>query len=239
VSVVGVAAAAIGLGVWYYGGRELATPAPPRPSPHFRDTSHPIVRRSTSDPDAATPPSADVIDHAMRGVVLVETAASSGTGFFVSSDVIATTMHVMSKQSSATITTQDGRQRDAAMAAMAYTDDFVLLRVAAEPPLDVGLPFGRSMDLRNGQTVVRLSWPHRVAQGAVRSLRRDERRILVETDLATEPQADGAPLIDRGGRVVGIVTTSHAGGPSSGFAISYESAAPSFRILRPAPSARP
>jgi len=229
VAVITLMAAALAGAASYYGGRALSTPVPPLPGARASDLSRPAIRASTTDPDAATPPSDTTVQRALRGVVLVDTPTSHGTGFFAGPDLITTTRHVLGQASSASITTQDGGHLQATVVLTASRHDLALLRVPAEPPLDRGLPPASSQGVRNGQAVFRLSWPQAAAYGFVRSLRRDGPVELVETTLTTSAADDGAPLLDRFGRVIAIVTTTHAGSRSSGFAVTMDSARQYFR----------
>jgi S1-C subfamily serine protease len=76
--------------------------------------------------------------------------------------------------------------------------------------------------------VVRVSWPQTVTQAVVRGLRRENNAELIELDVPAHAGDNGAPILDRTGRVLGVVTTAHAGNPSSGFAIGLDSARPYF-----------
>jgi len=229
VAVITLAAAALAGAVSYYGGRALSTPAPPLPGARARDLSIPAIRPPTNDPDAAAPPSDATVQRALRGVVLIETPTSHGTGFFAGPDLITTTRHVIGQASSASVTTQDGGHLQATVVRTASRHDLALLRVPAEPPFDRGLPPASSRDVRNGQAVFRLSWPRAVAHGFVRSLRRDGPVELLESTLTTSAADDGAPILDRLGRVIAVVTTTHEGSRSSGFAVTMDGARQYFR----------
>jgi len=206
---------------WYYGARELADPVPARPGAHARDESRPIIRASSRDPDAAVPPSDDVVQRALRGIVLVETSESRATGFYIAPDLILTTRRAMGKDSSASIATPEGTQANAVMVQSAYRQDVAVLRVQSAPPFNQALSLGRTNDVRNGDAVVRLSWPSTVTTGLVRSVRHHDQFLidLVEITLVAQPGDEGAPLLNRFGKVVGVVTTKHIGTPGSGFAV--------------------
>ena len=211
----------LALTAWYYGARELADPIPPRPGAHARDESRPVIRASNSDPDAAVPPSDDIVQRALPAIVLVETSASRATGFYIAPDLIVTTRHAMGKDSSASIATPDGKQMNAVMVQSAYRQDVAVLRTQAAPLFTQALSLGRTNDVRNGDAVVRLSWPNTVTAGLVRSVRHHDQFLidLVETSLVAQPGDEGAPLLNRFGKVVGVVTTTHVGTPGSGFAV--------------------
>lgn len=206
---------------WYYGARQLADPGPPRPGAHARDESRPVIRASNKDPDAALPPSDDIVQRALPALVLVETSASRATGFYIAPDLIATTRHAMGTDSSALITMPDSKQMNAVMVQSTYRQDVAVLRTQAAPLFTQALSLGRTNDVRNGDAVARLSWPNTVATGFVRSVRHHDQFLvdLVETTLVAQPGDEGAPLLNRFGQVVGVVTTTHVGSPGSGFAV--------------------
>ena len=206
---------------WYYGAKELADPIPRRPGAHARDESRPVIRASSKDPDAGVPPSDDIVQRALPALVLVETSASRATGFYIAPDLIATTRHAMGNDSSAAIARADGKQMNAVIVQSAYRQDVAVLRTQAAPLFTQALPLGRTADVRNGDAVVRLSWPNTVATGLVRSVRHHDQFLvdLVETTLVAQPGDEGAPLLNRFGQVVGVVTTKHVGTPGSGFAV--------------------
>ena len=206
---------------WYYAAKGLADPIPPRPGARARDESRPVIRASSKDPDAALPPSDDIVQRALPALVLVETSASRATGFYIAPDLIATTRRAMGSDSTAAIATPDGKQMNAVMVQSAYRQDVAVLRTQGAPLFTQALLLGRTNDVRNGDAVVRLSWPNTVAAGLVRSVRHHDQFLvdLVETTLVAQPEDEGAPLLNRFGQVVGVVTTKHVGTPGSGFAV--------------------
>ncbi len=175
------------------------------------------------------PPTSELVYRAIQpSIVLIETegtdaqgkaSAGEGTGVVVTSDgVILTALHVVADATTVNLRFADGSRstgtvtsRDAARDVAAVTPDTApatvvpailgnpgAMRIGSEAYI-VGNPFGLYGSLSSG-----------VVSGLDRSFRDPEtkavREGLIQVDAAVNPGNSGGPLLDRGGRVVGIVT---------------------------------
>ncbi|MFH0927885.1 MAG: trypsin-like peptidase domain-containing protein [bacterium] len=157
-----------------------------------------------------------------------------GSGFIVKSDgLIITNRHVVSDEAASyTVLTSDGKKYDAKVLAIDPVVDVAVLKIEAE-----GLPtlsFGDSDAMRIGQTVIAIGnalseFQNSVTKGVVSGL---NRRVVaasqgvseiieeaIQTDAAINPGNSGGPLLDLGGRVVGMNTAIEGSGQLIGFAI--------------------
>jgi serine protease Do len=168
--------------------------------------------------------------------------SNSGSGIIIASDGwIVTNAHVVRgsrwirvrlHQEDDLSASQNGRSRHALLEAklvLADRDtDLAFLKVDA-----TGLPtleLSDSSDLRQGQLVLAFGSPlgldNSVSMGVVSSVARqldpDSPAIYIQTDAAINPGNSGGPLVDTGGRVVGVNTlilTQSGGNEGIGLAI--------------------
>jgi S1-C subfamily serine protease len=171
----------------------------------------------------------DVVARAIGGVVMVEAAASRGTGFFVATDLVVTNDHVVGREVSVTLRLHDNSTRSARVERTVPEVDLALLRTSPSPR-DGGppvLPLGRSDTARVGQEVIAigsaLGLQSTVTRGIVSARRQSGQVLLLQTDAAINPGNSGGPLLDRDGTVLGV-TTAKIGGTAEGlgFAVAAE-----------------
>jgi S1-C subfamily serine protease len=239
-------AGAIAGGIWYTGpktptlhvrpGATITLPSTaidvPRP-PRAPETppAAPITRASSGElPEPSAPPLEDVIERGMRGVVMVETQTSRGSGFFVRPDLIVTNTHVISGFTAVSVTTQNGVKLPGRVAQISDEADVALVEVGRPGSPDVQLPLGTSATLRLGEGIVALGWAQSLAQrpvarGIVTGLRRVLDRPFLQTDAAPNPGDSGGPVMNRQGEVIGI-TTLRADDGSAGYAVPIDDAKP-------------
>ncbi len=207
----------------------------------------PLTRASSGElPEPSAPPLEDVIERGMRGVVMIETQTSRGSGFFVRSDLIVTNAHVISGFTTVSVTTQNGVKLSGHVAQISDEADVALVQVGGPGSPDAQLLLGTSATLRLGQGIVALGWAQTLAQrpvarGIVTGLRRVLDRPFLQTDAAPNPGDSGGPVMNRQGEVIGI-TTLRADDGSAGFAVPIDDAKPLLTKVGPvvmAPSARP
>jgi S1-C subfamily serine protease len=166
-----------------------------------------------------------VVEHLTPSVVSIRVATEvrrgvsaegAGSGFVVAPDgFVVTNHHVVENARGATVVFTDGRELAARVVGIDPATDLALLRVAEGglAPVEIG----RSEALRVGQLVVAIGNPlgfqSTVSAGVVSALGRNLRarsgRLIenvIQTDVALNPGNSGGPLVDSGGRVVGVNT---------------------------------
>jgi serine protease Do len=179
-------------------------------------------------------------DREHRNTDLLSRGLTSGSGFIIASDGwIVTNAHVVQggrrirvQLNQGVAAPQNGGSRhalfDAKLVVADRDTDLALLKIDAS-----GLPtleLSDSSDLKQGQLVLAFGSPlgfdNSVSMGIVSSVARqpdpDSPTIYVQTDAAINPGNSGGPLVDTGGRVVGINTlilTQSGGNEGIGLAI--------------------
>ena len=149
----------------------------------------------------------------------VEVPTGSGTGFVWDAEGhVVTNFHVIRQASGARVTFDDQTQLEAKLVGVSRDHDLAVLKV--EHPEDaplVPLPRGRSGELRVGQSVYAIGNPfgldHTLTTGVVSALDREIQSLtgrtldgVVQSDAAINPGNSGGPLLDSGGRVIGVNT---------------------------------
>jgi S1-C subfamily serine protease len=159
----------------------------------------------------------DILESARGAVVTLETAAGTGSGFFISREgLVLTNAHVVGSDQRVTAIFADSTRIegfavradtliDAALIKLseaghaAPADGYPALRIAY-PPL-----------IRIGEDVFAIGSPlgsalaQSVTKGIMSGMRDVEGRTLLQTDVAISPGNSGGPLINGRGEVVGIV----------------------------------
>jgi S1-C subfamily serine protease len=189
----------------------------------------PATPRRRPDPNVAADP--DVL-HAGSSVVRVLSTACGlgieGSGWAVRPDLIVTNAHVIAGADDTTVTTQGGVELDATTVYYEPEDDLALLRVEAELPT---LPVA-SGDHDGGPAAV-LGYPENGPYTVTPARIGETRETLSEDSYGRGPinrtitalggdvrsGNSGGPLLDKDGKVVGIVFAATTSGPRGGFAV--------------------
>jgi len=137
------------------------------------------------------------------------------TGIHWRPGVVITADHTVRSEEDITVSTSDGRSLPAALAGRDPGTDLAVLRV---PDLQSPTaPLGDDGALRVGHIVLALGHGPRASWGVIsalgprwRSWRGAEIDRLVRLDLVLYPGFSGGPLVDAGGRVVGLNTSGLA-----------------------------
>lgn len=158
------------------------------------------------------------------------------TGFIVSSDgLIVTNKHVVSQSGvKYRAIDKDGKEYDVKNIYRDPANDLALLKIEASnlPVLELG----DSDSLQVGQTVIAVGTPlgefrQSVTTGVISGLGRgistgspfegvvERLDNVIQTDAAINPGNSGGPLLDSGGRVIGVNVAVAAGAQNIGFAI--------------------
>ncbi len=147
-----------------------------------------------------------------------------GAGFVISADgLVATNFHVIGQGRDIRVQLSGGREVGVTeVHASDRALDLAVLRIDATDltPLELG----NSDDLKQGQSVVALGNPrgfkYSVVSGVVSGVRTVDDRPMVQLAMPIEPGNSGGPLVDRQGRVQGIITMKSAVTNNLGFALT-------------------
>lgn len=174
-------------------------------------------------------------------------AAGTGTGFVWDEwGHIVTNHHLITLEDNGKrrgdvdeveITLADGRTYKGRVIGYSFAYDIAVIQAFAPLEAMRPIPIGRSRDLRVGQSVLAIGNPfgldHSLSKGVISALDREistdySTRIThaIQTDAAVNPGNSGGPLLDSGGRLVGmntaIVATKSEASVGIGFAIPVD-----------------
>jgi S1-C subfamily serine protease len=188
------------------------------------------TRAPASDP-GGTRSIEDIVSRAAPAVVLIRTSSSTGTGFFVTQDLVLTNAHVVDGQSFVTVKLASGQTLQGRVERTSADLDLAVVRAAARPEANQILQLGSAGAIRPGQEVIAIGSPlglqNTVTRGIVSAVRNTGGVELIQTDAAINPGNSGGPLLDRDGRVIGVTTLKvNRGAESLGFAVAIEHAVP-------------
>ncbi|MFT3865822.1 MAG: MarP family serine protease [Solirubrobacterales bacterium] len=194
--------------------------------------SGPATPTRRPDPEIADDQS---ILHAGGSVVRVLSTACGlgieGSGWAVRPNLIVTNAHVIAGADDTTVTTQSGVELDATAVYYEPEDDLALLRVDAKLPT---LPI--SSERTVGEEAAVLGYPENGPYTMTPARVGETRQTVSEDSYGRGPIErtitalggdvrsgnSGGPLLDRKGRVVGVVFAATTSGPTGGFAIPAE-----------------
>ena len=177
-------------------------------------------------------PSTLALDNLARGTVAVRSATSEGTGALIRPGnewEVVTAAHVVGNSKSAEITSRSGGRQTASVKSVDRERDIAILSVRPERSW-VALPVERSLPLPSEKVLTRCFFDESVREGPfvgpVDDLRRGQEHVVsidltaivdpvralspraglsVVAFFGVEPGCSGAPLVDREGRLIGIV----------------------------------
>jgi len=191
----------------------------------FRDSSRSVAFITTR---------VQQVDLWTRSVTEVPTGTGSG---FVWDDQghVVTNYHVVQNADSARVTLGDD-EFDATVVGFAGDQDVAVLKIEAPRAKLTPLAVGTSRDLEVGQKVYAIGNPfgldHTLTTGIVSALGRTITSVsgttifdVIQTDAAINPGNSGGPLLDSGGRLIGINTAIYSPSGSSagiGFAVPID-----------------
>lgn len=181
-----------------------------------------------SDP-GLTPTLEDMVDRAMPAIVLVETNSGRGSAFYVRHDTLITNVHVVQHDSYVTLRRMDGSSVTARVQTRAPNFDIAVLKVAQASPSQPYLQMGSTSGLKPGQEIIVIgsalgTLQNSVSRGIVSGLRNSGGVTLVQSDAAANPGNSGGPMLDRNGRVIGVLTAGYSGKEGLNFGVSIDHA---------------
>ncbi|MCY6492596.1 S1C family serine protease [Leptolyngbya sp. GGD] len=152
-----------------------------------------------------------LVGQTLPSIVQIRTPNGRGSGFLLdSSGLIMTNQHVVGSAFSVKVKLYDGSIVNGRVLRRDAVADAALVKLEGEMSEVAGLPICHTDRVRVGQSVVAignpLSFSNSVTQGIVSGFRRNASRSLIQTDTAVNPGNSGGPLLNRDGKVIGIVT---------------------------------
>jgi S1-C subfamily serine protease len=226
------------------------------------ETTTVVVHDAAAAPAPAAFPATRIFAERSRGVVTIFAffggAGSQGSGFVVADDgTILTNAHVITNAGETSGPVQGASQvyvefpdRDRVPARIVgwdVFDDVGVLRIDPHAHALSPLPLGRSATVVVGEPVAAIGSPlgnaDSLAVGVVSGVGRSiavltapsfELTDAIQTDAPLAHGSSGGPLLDAGGRVIGINAQirSDSGGPAGiGFAVPIDSARRSLQVL--------
>jgi S1-C subfamily serine protease len=169
---------------------------------------------------------------------VTEIPQGTGSGFlWDDAGHVVTNFHVVRGASGAKVTLADHSTFDASLVGVAPNQDLAVLKISAPRDKLPKLPWvGRSSDLQVGQKVYAIGNPFGLDQtlttGIISALGRTIESVAgtpidnaIQTDAAINPGTSGGPLLDSGGRLIGVNTAIYSPSGASagiGFAIPVD-----------------
>ena len=188
-----------------------------------------------------------ITEKALKSVVVITYSGRDGaenglgTGFVISPDgLIATNLHVIGEARPIKVHFADGKTYDVtSVHATERSVDLAIIRIDAE---DLpALPLAEKR-LPQGEQVVVLGNPkglkHSVVTGVVSARREVDGVAMIQLAIPVEPGNSGGPVLDRRGRVHGIVTMKSTVTENLGFAVEIQALTPLIKKPNPIPMSR-
>ncbi len=220
----GLGALAVGalvVAAWWavVGGRPDTPPEPPS-GPPAALTGAPPAGPPPPAAGPAAPDSAAVIRGALPSTVALRCGPNIGSGFFVSGELVLTNAHVLCEDSPVVVRS-DGQQLRGAVLQRDDRLDLALVSVmgAGATPL----PLGDAAAVAVGDRVFMVGSPmgseFTVHEGIVSNHTSVLGVAYLQVDANVNPGNSGGPLLDRSGKVVGIVSLKRVGAEGMSFAL--------------------
>lgn len=164
--------------------------------------------------------------------------AGVGTGFVVGPGLIATNLHVIGEARPIVVTTTDKKKHDVIeVHATDKRHDLAVIRIASKSL--TALELGDSDRLEQGQPIVAMGNPmglkHSVVSGVVSGRQEIDSRRMIQLAIPIEKGNSGGPLMDRQGRVHGLLTLKSAVTANLGFAAEINALKPLLQKPNPVP----
>ena len=160
---------------------------------------------------------AQIFKNSIESLVTIELGSgSSGSGFFIDDDLVATNSHVVSGAKSISVIAYDKANYEGEVVYDDELYDFALVKINPKNKYK-SLPVCRNSSLKTGDPVFVLGSPgaaivekgyleNSITGGLVSSVRFVDEQLFIQTDAAMNPGNSGGPLLNKYGAVVGIST---------------------------------
>ncbi len=170
------------------------------------------------------------LDTAVNATVTVKVKEGHGSGFKISSDgYLLTNFHVVANsKDDITILTKDNKEYKATLIRQSENLDLALLKVDANFDSHFTLPAAKSY--KTGDDIFIIGTPKTIelgqtlSKGIISGDRENEGVKLIQTDASVNGGNSGGPMIDKNGKLIGVVNAklSGLGIEGLGFAIPGE-----------------
>jgi S1-C subfamily serine protease len=182
----------------------------------------------------------NLIKRCIESTVTVKTNKGIGSGVVISEDgKILTNEHVINGASSIEVIFNNGLSLDAELLRKDRYYDVALLQISVGKgykslPLALGENIGYEIgdDVMAIGTPLDISYGQTVSRGIVSGNRKFEERLFIQTDVSVNSGNSGGPLINKDGRVIGLITWKIAGDSVEGvsFAVPISQTLESLNI---------
>lgn len=165
-----------------------------------------------------------------------------GTGFVLTEDgLLATNLHVIGEGRPIQVQFANGQRYDVTeVHASERSLDLAIIRINAKGLTP--LPLGNGKKLTQGQPIVAVGNPHglkhSVVSGILSAQRNIDEKPMLQLAIPVEPGNSGGPVLDRHGRVIGIMTLKSAITENLGFAVNIDALKPLIEKPNPLPMDR-
>ena len=150
--------------------------------------------------------SVDLTSEKIRhSIVRIESENTSGTGFFVAPDKIATSVHVVAHAGPIFVTSPDKSKNWTIEGVVAYDarNKLVVLKITGE---GTPLPLKNSDTLEIGASISILGYPdgeYKVTDSSIQSIRKNNKWLRIKT--TTSKKTNGSPVLNNNGQVIGVI----------------------------------
>ena len=144
-------------------------------------------------------------------IVVIESENSSGIGFFVAPDKIATNTHVVAHAGPVSVKSPDTKKDWTIEGVIGYDakNSLVLLKLTDEGK---PLPLGNSDVLGIGEPISILGYPDgefKIIEGSIQSIRKNNKWLRVKA--ANSNRTDGSLMLNNNGQVIGVIVPYNVG----------------------------
>jgi hypothetical protein len=166
----------------------------------------------------------EIYREVVRSTVTVVSEIGLGSGFYVTSNVIATNYHVVkgAEDVYCVPNNSDAEYQVTGYMAVDEEADLILLRVAGQSHRPLTIASGSVV---TGQVIYAIGTPQgmdgTISDGIVSSVRNVDDIKLLQITAPISEGSSGGPVVNRLGQVVGISTLMHTGGQNLNFAVDY------------------